>query len=591
MSADYQIVRDNFSSMVYKLQPMVMANFVLWLDMKVSEFKVHGKMLLSESDGDVAEWVLNPKLHMERHSQHPKKRLHLTHKENDNATDHGYSRTSESANTSMCSPAKQRKVHNVTEVLGKHVLYNKQVNVKDRLPPTDNSADTFISSSRSVQLKRTDPLVPVSLVMVQAEDSKNSCSSPSGDSSEAIVLTETESLHPEDNPIIQYPLHQQLKYQNNGSKSNELSVKVEKIDSQPSSENRKTSHPGPLLEINTDCPEYVDTCVKKQQQAKTVHQTDTLKKKESDQGANKRKPNNISSNEDFVIKVEPLEEDYDSAENLSFEETGVCSPQTEAFQEPRDTETDSNDSPRIVFHGRSKSVCTVTSDRSDKSVLHRGPRLVPTSEKHLQSTSQSNSSHSPCRMTVAKDIDIFPFDDSHKKTSSSLPHGLNFPLKVEPVDEELDFYDKSVEFGNVENKNLEPSTSESGFLQPNPNHFQSVAQGFNTEMYSDLALGDSEIYKSCLWEFLLALLQNPKKYIHYIKWTNIQKGMFKLVDPHTVAHLWGVQKNKPTMTYEKMSRSLRMYYKRGILTKVNRQAFEYQFTKWPNQHAVVKSFF
>lgn len=37
--------------------------------------------------------------------------------------------------------------------------------------------------------------------------------------------------------------------------------------------------------------------------------------------------------------------------------------------------------------------------------------------------------------------------------------------------------------------------------------------------------------------------------------------------PLQVARRWGIQKNRPAMNYDKLSRSLRYYYEKGIMQK------------------------
>lgn len=67
-----------------------------------------------------------------------------------------------------------------------------------------------------------------------------------------------------------------------------------------------------------------------------------------------------------------------------------------------------------------------------------------------------------------------------------------------------------------------------------------------------------------------------------ITWTG--KGMeFKLVEPEEVARLWGLQKNRPAMNYDKLSRSLRYYYEKGIMQKVAGKMFNRNFFDIFNQ--------
>lgn len=78
-----------------------------------------------------------------------------------------------------------------------------------------------------------------------------------------------------------------------------------------------------------------------------------------------------------------------------------------------------------------------------------------------------------------------------------------------------------------------------------------------------------------LWQFLLELLTDSANNV-CIKWEG-PNGEFRMTDPEEVARRWGRRKNKPNMNYDKLSRALRYYYDKLILTKVQGKRYTYKF--------------
>ena len=78
-----------------------------------------------------------------------------------------------------------------------------------------------------------------------------------------------------------------------------------------------------------------------------------------------------------------------------------------------------------------------------------------------------------------------------------------------------------------------------------------------------------------LWQFLLELLSDYSN-SSCITWEGTN-GEFKMIDPDEVARRWGERKSKPNMNYDKMSRALRYYYDKNIMTKVHGKRYAYKF--------------
>ncbi|XP_068117574.1 ETS homologous factor [Hyperolius riggenbachi] len=82
-----------------------------------------------------------------------------------------------------------------------------------------------------------------------------------------------------------------------------------------------------------------------------------------------------------------------------------------------------------------------------------------------------------------------------------------------------------------------------------------------------------------LWEFIRDILLTPDKNPGLIRWEDRSEGVFRFLKSEAVAQLWGKKKNNSSMTYEKLSRAMRYYYKREILERVDGRRLVYKFGK------------
>ncbi|XP_009999696.1 PREDICTED: LOW QUALITY PROTEIN: transcription factor ETV7 [Chaetura pelagica] len=91
-----------------------------------------------------------------------------------------------------------------------------------------------------------------------------------------------------------------------------------------------------------------------------------------------------------------------------------------------------------------------------------------------------------------------------------------------------------------------------------------------------------------LWDYVYQLLSDSR-YESYIKWEDKEAKVFRVVNPSGLAQLWGNHKNRMNMTYEKMSRALRHYYKLNIIKKEPGQKLLFRFLKTPGKSIQEKS--
>ena len=90
-----------------------------------------------------------------------------------------------------------------------------------------------------------------------------------------------------------------------------------------------------------------------------------------------------------------------------------------------------------------------------------------------------------------------------------------------------------------------------------------------------------------MWQFILQLISNSNKHEpNIIEWTRKSSAEFKFLDPTEVARKWGIEKKFPTINYDKMSRSLRRYYKKGIMQKVAGERYVFRFINYKELYLI-----
>ncbi|XP_066248583.1 ETV5-related protein Ets96B-like [Euwallacea similis] len=169
---------------------------------------------------------------------------------------------------------------------------------------------------------------------------------------------------------------------------------------------------------------------------------------------------------------------------------------------------------------------------------------------------------------------------------STLPVHRNNEEHLPKIISENSPHDQTIKQEPGDKENAGPFKPQCDNLRPQANHDKPIwkQSNHNTKIENDHPKENN--FQSTtssgrrgslqLWQFLVALLDTPDVSAGCIAWTG--RGMeFKLIEPEEVARRWGAQKNRPAMNYDKLSRSLRYYYEKGIMQKVAGERYVYKF--------------
>uniref|UniRef100_A0A3Q0SGJ0 E74-like factor 3 (ets domain transcription factor, epithelial-specific ) n=1 Tax=Amphilophus citrinellus TaxID=61819 RepID=A0A3Q0SGJ0_AMPCI len=125
---------------------------------------------------------------------------------------------------------------------------------------------------------------------------------------------------------------------------------------------------------------------------------------------------------------------------------------------------------------------------------------------------------------------------------------------------------------------IKPEKGESRLKRPRGRP-PKISREHNSDIYDSPKKNKHAPRGTHLWEFIRDILIHPEKNQGLMKWEDRHEGVFKFLKSEAVAQMWGQKKKNSSMTYEKLSRAMRYYYKREILERVDGRRLVYKFGK------------
>ncbi|NXW03934.1 ETV7 factor, partial [Fregetta grallaria] len=225
------------------------------------------------------------------------------------------------------------------------------------------------------------------------------------------------------------------------------------------------------------------------------------------------------------------------------------------------------------FEMNGKALCILTKDDfryrapSSGDVLYEILQYIKTQRRALVCSPLLNSPFREARST-----DEGMMENGSCPSSRACPQ-LHAEAAPVAVSSRLGCPEQSVSHGHAEPLNLSHHSSEGSCRAD-------AICSFPTTLSAPV---DGKIAECrLLWDYVYQLLSDSR-YKSYIKWEDEEAKVFRVVNPNGLAQLWGNHKNRMNMTYEKMSRALRHYYKLNIIKKEPGQKLLFRFLKTPGE--------
>ncbi|XP_045158073.2 uncharacterized protein LOC123524166 [Mercenaria mercenaria] len=162
-----------------------------------------------------------------------------------------------------------------------------------------------------------------------------------------------------------------------------------------------------------------------------------------------------------------------------------------------------------------------------------------------------------------------------KQTEGTLNSDQSDKSKTEDVSSPNDQKSQFIDFSQI-SQDVTPYAENTDIGESSSHTYLYHSKHHNTETKE--YKHKKKLKRCCrLWEYIRNLLLDPSTNPSLIKWEDRNEGTFKLVENKRIAYSWGLKKGNTNMSYEKLSRAMRYYYKKKIFQPVLGKRLVYKF--------------
>ncbi|CAH8527794.1 unnamed protein product [Schistosoma rodhaini] len=199
---------------------------------------------------------------------------------------------------------------------------------------------------------------------------------------------------------------------------------------------------------------------------------------------------------------------------------------------------------------------------------------VPIKKEHNESLSirPSSSSSFPITPTVPSVSTTDSVTCKSQSKTNSIHHSINISNPVHKRLHLLQFISKLLQYSSDSStsSSLTNSTNSSSMSSSSTSTF--ISSLFPTTSTSSFCLINQQPD-----EFILHLFNPNSQYLNCVQWIDKQARIFQIRNPQKLSQLWGYYRKNVNMTFESVSRSLRLYYVSGKLERIRGQRNQYRF--------------